>query len=153
MENNARPFRFRSVAIAALLAGVASAAAVLGLYGIASVLGIDFVGQMGPSAPAAPIPLPSFVVASFIPALLAAGVLLALNALTKKPAQIFAATSAVLALVSLVGPATLAGASGGTRATLGLMHLVAAGVICFVLLRRGRSAAQPDGHPIGAGHE
>lgn len=145
MKRNARPFQFGGVATAAILAGVASAAANLGLYAGARALGIDFVGQMGPSAPAAPIPLPSFVVASFLSALPAAAVLLALNAFTKEPARIFAAASAVLAIISLVGPATLAGASVSTRIALGLMHLVAAGIICFVLLRKGRAKAEPDG--------
>ncbi len=142
MDTSARPFQFRPVAIAAPLAGIASATAVIVLYGVARALGIDFVAQMAPSAPKPlPVPLPQFVVASFLPAFAAAALLLVLNALTKKPALIFVVVSAVFAVVSLAAPATLGGASGGTRATLGLMHLVASTTICSLLLRKGRAAA------------
>lgn len=126
--------------IAALLAGAAAALLNVVVYALASAAGVAFVVQMDPSAPVGPMPAPSFAVGSVVPALFAGGVLLALDAFSRHPARIFLGVAGAFALLSLGGPATVAGASFGTRAALMAMHAVAAVTITTLLLRRGRAA-------------
>jgi hypothetical protein len=132
-------FTLKKVAIAAPLAGVIAAVLNLIVYSIARGAGADFVGQMDPSSPAAVIPMPIVAVASFVPALFAAGFLLALSRWTKNGAGAFGMVAGVFFLLSLGGPATMGGASPATKVALGVMHLVAAATITGVLLRRGRA--------------
>jgi len=140
MTNSPRQFPFKRVATAALLAGVAAAVLNLVVYALANAAGVAFVVQMDPSAPAGPMPAPSFAVGSFVPALIAGGVLFALDAFTEHPARIFVGVAGAVALLSIGGPATVAGASMGTRAALMAMHMVAAVTITMLLLRRGHAS-------------
>ena len=140
MTNSPRQFPFNRVATAALLAGVAAAVLNLIVYAVASAAGVAFIVQMDSSSPAGPMPAPSFAIGSFVPALVAGGLLLALDVFTKHPVRIFVGIAAAVALLSMGGPATVAAASFGTHVALAVMHVVAAATITTMLLRRGRAA-------------
>jgi Family of unknown function (DUF6069) len=133
---NRRPqFPLRRVAFAAIAGGTAAAAASTVLFLLLHRLGVDFRIQPSPTAPAAPIPVPSFAVASFLPALIAGVLLMLLGCFTTKARTAFVVIACAFAVLSLAGPATIGGASTATRMALMLMHLVAAVVISGALMR------------------
>ena len=109
------------------------------LYFVFHGMGVDFVIQPSSAVPAAPIPVPSFVVASFVPALVAGGLLLVLGRFTKKARRVFLIVACAFAALSLAGPGTTGGASPGTRVVLMVMHLVAATVITGALMHSART--------------
>jgi peptidoglycan/LPS O-acetylase OafA/YrhL len=91
--------------------------------------------QPDPAAPAAAITVPNFAAASFLPALIAGGLLMLLGRYTTNARRAFLAIAIAFALLSLGGPATVGGASTETRVALMVMHLLAAAVITGALLR------------------
>src|SRR5689334_3718306 len=117
------------VALAAVAGGAIAAAANTGLFLLLHALGVDFRIQPSPTAPAAPIPVPNFAVASFLPALLAGGLLMLLDRFTTRAHSAFVLIACVLAILSFAAPATIGGASAATRVALIFMHLIAAVVI------------------------
>ena len=123
------------VAVAAVAGGAIAAAANTGLFLLLRGLGIDFSIQPSPTAPAAPIPLPNFAVASLLPALIAGGLLTLLGRFTTKARTTFVVIACAFAVLSLAGPATVGGANAATRVALMLMHVVAAVVITGALMR------------------
>jgi hypothetical protein len=133
-----RTFQAKRVALAALVGGAAAATANVACVLIARALGVDFVIQPSPDAPATPIGIGNFVGASFVPAFVAAGVLLLLDRFTSKPARVFGIIAVAVALLSLAGPLTVAGASAGTRMALVVSHLLSAVAISGALVRIGR---------------
>jgi hypothetical protein len=143
--NQRAQFRPKRVALAALTAGALAAAANTALFLLLNAVGIDFTIQPAPTAPAAPIALPNFVAASFLPALLAGGLLMLLGRLTTKARGASVVIASAFAVLSLAGPATVGGASAGTRVALMVMHLLSAAIISGALLGRAafRSPAQP----------
>jgi len=124
------------------LAGLAgaglAAAGNLAVFGVARAAGVSLMGQFDPKAPPAALPIAMVVIASVVPALVATAALAVMNRLMRKPARVFAAIAAVFGLLSMGGPATLQGADGATKATLALMHVVAAAAIATALLRGAR---------------
>jgi Family of unknown function (DUF6069) len=135
MGNQGAQFQPKRVALAALAGGAAAATANIGVFLISLALGVDFIIQPDPSAPAGTITVPSLVGASLLPALLAGGLLMLLGRFTTKARRTFVLIASAVALLSLGGPATVGGASAGTRMALMVMHLLAAAVISGVLLR------------------
>lgn len=124
------------------LAGAALAAAGnLAVFGVARAAGVSLVGQFDPKAPAATLPVAMVVIASFVPALVGTGVLAIMNRFLEKPSRAFAVLAGVVGVFSMGGPATLQGADGATKATLAVMHVVAAAAIAWALLRGGRPKA------------
>ena len=142
MGNQRAQFQPRRVARAALVAGTVAAIANIGLFLLLHALGVDFMIQPNPATPAASMAVPSFVVASFLPALLAGGLLVLLGRFTTKARRAFVVIASAVALLSLAGPAMIGGASAGTRVALMVMHLLTAAVISGGLLR---SAGRTDG--------
>jgi hypothetical protein len=133
--NRRAQFPLGRVALAAIAGGTVAAAANTGLFLLLHRLGVEFSIQPSPTAPAAPIPIPSFAVASFLPALIAGGLLMLLGRFTTKARTAFVVIACAFAVLSLAGPATIGGASAATRMALMLMHLVAAVVISGSLIR------------------
>ena len=142
--NRRAQFPLRRVALAAIAGGTAAAAATTGLFLLLHRLGVEFIIQPSHTAPAAPIPVPSFAVASFLPALIAGVLLMLLGRFTAKARTAFVVIACAFAVLSLAGPATIGGASTATRMALMLMHLVAAVVISGALLR-GAVTTEPRG--------
>jgi hypothetical protein len=132
-------FQPKRVALAALAAGVLTATVNIGVFLASLVLGIDFVIRPDPSVQPALVTIPSIVVASLLPALVAGGLLMLLGRFTTKAPTTFVVIASAVALLSLGGPATIGGASAGTRVALMLMHLLSAAIITGGLLRLGRS--------------
>jgi len=139
-------FPLRRVALAAVAGGTVAAAANTGLFLLLHGLGVEFSIQPSPTAPAAPIPVPSFAVASLLPALIAGGLLMLLGRFTTKARTAFIVIACAFAVLSLAGPATIGGASTPTRVALMLMHLVAAVVISGSLMR---SAVTTEPREVG----
>lgn len=133
-----REFVASRLITAGLTGGAVAAVLNVGVFLIAKVVGVTMVGQFDPAAPAATLPMGMVVVASVVPALVATGVLAIMNRLLARPGRVFAGLAAVGAVLSMGGPATLAGADTATRAALALMHLIAAGAIVGALLKMGR---------------
>jgi hypothetical protein len=142
MGNAKTKFQPRRIALAALTGGAVAAAVNSGVFVLSHALGVDFMIRPDPAAPAASITVPSIVVASFLPAFIAGGLLMLLGRFTTKARGTFVVIASVVALLSLGGPATIGGASAGTRVALVVMHLLSAAVISERLLR---SAGTRDG--------
>jgi len=132
--NRRAQFQPRRVALAALAGGIVAAAANTGLFLLLHALGVDFMIQPDPAAPAASISVPSFGVASFVPALLAGGLLMLLGRFTTKARRAFVVIASAVALLSLAGPATIGGAGAATRVALMVMHLLAAAIVSGALM-------------------
>ena len=142
-------FQWKRVALGAVAGGAVAAAVNTGLYLLFHALGVAFMIQPDPAAPAAPISAPSFGVASFVAALLAGGLLLLLGRFTTKARRAFVVIACAITALSLAGPATIGGASSGTRVALMLIHLVAAMSISRALLLSTRT--QDDTMPATVG--
>ncbi len=96
---------------------------------------LPFLVPMQPGAEPNPLPVFMVILMSAVPGVLAAGVLLGLNSVTRRGLRIFQVAAAVLVLLSLVGPLSLP-IDGGTIAALTSMHLAAAVTIVGVLTAR-----------------
>lgn len=127
--------------LAGLIGAGIAAVGNLAVFAAARAAGVNLIAQFDPKAPAATLPVAMVVISSFVPAILATGVLAIMNRFMSKPSRAFAVLAAVFGLLSMGGPATLQGADGATKATLALMHVIAAVAIAGALLRRGRPTA------------
>lgn len=128
----------------ALVAGLVAAGLNLVVFGIARALGASFVGQFQPDAPATLLPIPFVVMASVVPALVAAGFYLLLRAFFTAASPIFIGLATIFTLVSFAGPFGIAGASLATKLALNVMHLVAAAAITTAIARAARSGSPAD---------
>src|SRR5687768_3736320 len=115
------------------LAGVAAAAGNLAIFGLASAaLSLPLVmPAMGPT-PAAPLNIAQVIIASFVPALAAAGLLALLACFTARPVRVFQIIAGVGLVLSLGAPFSLP-IELSTRLVLLSMHVVAGVVITAVL--------------------
>ncbi|MGB3634721.1 MAG: DUF6069 family protein [Rubrobacteraceae bacterium] len=113
------------------IAGVLAAVANAFVYLLASALGAmpDSVLVQGGDT----ITLFPVVISSFVPALVAAVLLVILGRFTRRPVGIFQTVAVVLLVLSLITPFTIPGAPAGMIATLLIMHVVAAASIIWVL--------------------
>ena len=119
------------------IAGVAAAVLNAVVYLVASALGAIPESVEIPNS-GGPLPLGAVLVFSFLPALLAAGILALLGRSTRRPFGIFTALAVGVFLLSLYTPFGIPGAPVAMIVALELMHLVAAVVIVGVLTRMGR---------------
>ena len=85
-----------------------------------------------------PLPLGAVVGFSFVPAILAAGLLAILGRFTRRPFRVFTIIAVALFVVSLYTPFSIPGAPVAMILALEIMHAVAAMVIVGVLTRMGR---------------
>lgn len=125
---------------AALLGGVLAAVANIVVLLIANALGLTLDVPLGPNATeTAPMGVLPVILASFLPALGAAGLLALLARFTRRPITIFLGVSALFLLLSF-GPLLGTPVVVSTKVVLGLMHLVAAVPIVWALVTQGREA-------------
>jgi uncharacterized membrane protein len=125
---------------AALLAAVAAGAANAVVYYITVALGVDITGPFfGPGTPALPLSIVQVLILSIVPAIVAAVLLWLLARFTQRPVQIFVAIAVVILVLSFVTPFTLP-LSTGLRISLEIMHVVAAVIITYVLVRETRAS-------------
>lgn len=129
------PVQTSSLFKAALAGGAIAALANSVVYGVGRLAGVDFMGQFDPSAPAQALNPIQPAIASIVPSVVAALVMLGFVKLLKRPAVPFIVLAVVFTLVSLGGPMSIVGASMGTKVALALMHFVAAAPITALLVR------------------
>lgn len=79
------------------------------------------------------------IVAALIGSLLGWSVMSLLEHLTSRPRRYWATIAPLALLISLAGPLSGHGVSGGNRLALVLMHLTVAGIVIPVLYRSSRS--------------
>jgi hypothetical protein len=120
---------------AGLTGGVIAAVANTVLYGIARAAGVDFVARFNPNDAAQALFPFQPAVASLVPSVFAALVLLGLSKVLKRPAIPFAILATAFGLFSLGGPLNLGDASMATKLVLAAMHLVAGAAITVPLVR------------------
>ena len=119
------------------VAGVVAAVLNAVVYLVASALGaIPSDVEVGNTG--GPLPLGAVVVFSFVPAILAAGLLALLGRWIRRPIRVFVVLAVVVFVLSLYTPFSIPGAPVAMILALELMHLVAAVVIVGVLTRMGR---------------
>jgi hypothetical protein len=128
-------YRLGRLAIAGLLAAVAAAIANLLVFFVArELLDISFViPYEGSDSTPEPLPAAMVIIASAIPALIAAMLLGLLARWARRSLRIFQAVAVVALLLSLGGPLTLDDVATSTRVALIVMHLVAAALIVGIL--------------------
>jgi hypothetical protein len=111
------------------------------LYYIGTAAGImdPNVGMPKPDGTVDPITVVPVIMASILPVIVAAGVLLLINRFSANPLRIFGILTAVLALLSLSSPFTgLPNAPVGMSLLLCLMHLVVAGSVWYFFSRTSK---------------
>ena len=114
-----------------MVAGVLAAVVNAVVYLLASAVGA--IPESVVVSGGGPITLGAILVSSFVPALLAALFLAVLERFTRRAIGIFRVVAVVLLVLSLSAPLTIAGAPAAMILALFLMHIVAAGVIIWVL--------------------
>jgi Family of unknown function (DUF6069) len=132
----------------ALIAFAAMLAPVL-VWVVARIAGADLSVALS-GQPPMPITLPAVIITALLAALAGWALLAVLERFTGRARLLWTAVAALVLLVSLSGPLTVA-ASGGTKLTLVLMHL-AVGVVLIPGLRAttGATATTGTGEPATA---
>lgn len=117
-----------------VLAGIAGGIAALLVALIARALGVPLeVSQ--PGVGVTTTPPPAFVIATVVQSVIGAGVALAMQRWTERPARTFAITAAVLVVLSFAQP-LIAAQDTATAVTLVLAHIAAAAVVVPALVRQ-----------------
>jgi Family of unknown function (DUF6069) len=124
--------------ITALTAGAIAAVANLVVYFIAVAANVPLQVAAPGSSELQRLPFVPVILASLIPALAAAALLLALKRFTPRANMVFQVIAVVFILVSFGGPLGQP-TDGGTKFVLNLMHVVA-GVIITLGLTRSRQS-------------
>src|SRR3989304_4547410 len=120
------------------MAAVAAFVAVVVVFGIAGLFGVPLEVMAPPTYETLSPMEVSFIAQATIPPAIGATILLAiLGRFTRRPFLIFQIITAVFLLLSFGGPLSLP-VSGVVKMVLGLIHIVAAGIIVCVLSTLGR---------------
>ncbi len=131
IETFALPDLLRS----ALIAGVVASLGNLLLYIVARAAGVPFLISPQPgSSDLMTLPVAMVVIATIVPALVAALILAALARFTRTPLRLFQIGSVLFLIVSLIMPMTMSVALS-TRLVLALMHVIAGAAIIGGLSR------------------
>jgi hypothetical protein len=109
------------------IAAVANAA----IFALAGLFGVPLEVSLTPGQPPQPLDLGMVVLATIVPALLAAGLLALLGRLTERPVRLFQWIAVVAFFLSLAGPVFQAVGATATLILM-LMHLIAAATIVGV---------------------
>lgn len=116
------------------LAGIAGGIAALVVALVALALGVSLeVSQ--PGGGLGPTPLPAFVIATFVPSLVGAGIAVAFQRWATRPARTFTVTMAVLVVLSFGQPLLMAQDPASALALV-VAHVAAAAVVVPALARR-----------------
>jgi len=119
------------------LAAVAGATiAATAVWIVATLVGVEVEAPMGDKVQ--DVSVVAVVITSLLSSLVGWGLLAVLEKLTGKGRPIWIGIAVVVFLLSLVGPLTAAGISGGAKLTLVLMHVAVAAVLIPML---GRASA------------
>ena len=110
------------------------------LYAGARLAGVDFVGRFDASAPPQPLFALQPAIASLVPSLIGALLLLGMSKFLKRPATPFAILATVLTELSLGGAFNIPDAFLGTKVVLAAMHVVAAVAITIPLVREAQKS-------------
>lgn len=126
---------------AAVIGGALAAAVNVALLFGAKAAGVTMTGVFDRRNPLpVELPLVAVIGASLVPSIVAAGVFAGLAKFTKSPRGAFGMLAAIGFVLSLGGPFSVAESSAATKVVMGLMHLVAAGSIAGMILRRTKDA-------------
>lgn len=109
------------------------------LYFVGGAAGVSLVAEFAKGEAAVGLPLGPVIGASFVPALFAALLALALNRFSAKPSKIFLWVALAFGAFSMMGPVGLGGASVGLKVLLSLMHVVSGITITGGILRFGKA--------------
>lgn len=134
MENT---IRLKSLWWATPVAGLAAAAANAVLFFIFEALGAIPADIIVPNA-GQPITVVPVMMASFMPAIVAGILLALLAAFTAKPVKIFLIITTVVLILSFYTPFSIPEVIMPMILALNLMHIVAAVVIAWLLIRLSR---------------
>jgi Family of unknown function (DUF6069) len=121
--------------ITALTAGAIAAVANLIVYLIAGAANVPLQIAAPGSSQLERLPIVPVILASLIPAFVAAALLLLLRRFTPRANTVFQVIAVVFTLVSFGGPLGQP-TDGGTKFVLNLMHVIAGAVITIGLTRR-----------------
>lgn len=132
-----KEIKIKRVWWAALLAGLASAAANAVLYFVFEALGAIPPDIIVPDA-GQPITVIPVMFASFIPAIPAGIILALLAAFASKPVKIFLVITVVFTVLSFYTPFTIPEVVMPMILALNLMHIVAAVLIAWLLVKLSR---------------
>ena len=126
----------RAVAGTGLVAGIAASAATVAVA--LATKAIDIPMQVAASAndAAEDVPMSGFVSLTLASTAIATLLALAFARYAKRPAHTFVIVSAVLTVVSFVGPLTAHRATTATRVVLELSHVAAAAIAIPAVVRR-----------------
>jgi hypothetical protein len=130
LQTNTRP----NIWITTLTAGAIAAAANVIVYFIALAANVPMQIISPRSGQLEPLPLMPVAIASLVPALVSAVVLLALRRFAPRANLIFQVIAAVFLVVSFGGPLQMP-IDAATKFVLNLMHLIAGVVITLGLMR------------------
>jgi Family of unknown function (DUF6069) len=126
----------RAVAGTGLVAGIAASAATVAVALAAKAIDIPMQVAASANDAAEDIPMSGFVSLTLASTAIATLLALAFARYAKRPAHTFVIVSAVLTVVSFVGPLTAHHATTATRAVLELSHVVAAAIVIPAVARR-----------------
>ncbi len=120
-----------------LIAGVIAAIGNLLVYFVGRAIGVSFDIIMQPGTPITPLPIPAIILFSTVPTLGAAVLAWGLNRYVARGNTIFVGIAIVFLLLSLFPDITMPDpVTMSTRLSLIVMHLVAGGVITYLLSRK-----------------
>jgi hypothetical protein len=139
LSGTVREFAAKKVFLAGLRGGAMAAVGNLALYFGARVAGVSLYGKFDPNLPASLLPVPLPVVASLIPGVAGAALLVGMNAMLGRPSRWFVSVAGIFTVLSMVGPLGIAEASPATKGVLMAMHVVAAVFITRSLVRRAKA--------------
>ncbi len=120
------------------LGGAAVGAVVNVLLFLAGGAMTSLSARFDPAAGPVDLKLAAVAIASLVPALPAGLAALLVGRFARQPATAFAVLAAVFGLLSMGGPANLAGAGVGLKVLLALMHVVSGVAITAGILRSAR---------------
>ena len=135
-----RRISYRRLVGAAAVAAIVAAAADVAVYSIARFGGVSMVMPYQWGQPAAVLPISVILAADLFAAALATVIFGLLVKFTVSGVRAFQIASVPALLLSFAAPLSLAQTDGSTKATLMVMHLVAAAGIVAVLSLLGRPA-------------
>lgn len=123
-----------------LLGGSLAAVGNLGVYALARSFDASLVAEYQPGEVSV-LSMGSVMFASFLPALLAAGVYALLQRFTAQATRLFVIVMVVAGLVTMIWPITLEATDVATQVTLAAMVAVATAIITWALVWQTRAEA------------
>ncbi|GAA2042801.1 hypothetical protein GCM10009839_52150 [Catenulispora yoronensis] len=129
----------RTILVALILAAAATElfAAIVRAAGVHLAVG----DPGGDASSVVPLHPGAFAISLAMVTIPGAGLAVAINRWSSRPARVYTVVTSVLVVVSLAAPLTAAATSAGTKSTLVVAHLIAAAIIIPLVGRRLGGAA------------